>query len=309
MGSNSSIPLSVWIIFHVIIAGALLIDLVVLQRKPHGLSQREALGWTFIWMLVALITNGYVYRHLGSSKALDFFTAYFLELSLSLDNVFVFYLIFRSFRIIKMYHHKILFWGILGAFVMRGLMIFGGIKLLSTAHWTSYVLGLILLVSGLKIIKEKTAGEDGEEPLPIRVLKRWLPIRDHGEAGHFFVRDTYRWHMTPLFVALLSVEFADLVFAIDSVPAVLAITDDFFIVYTSNVLAILGLRSLYTILSHGADFLPYLHKGLAIVLMFVGAKFLFADFLPIPTLLSLVIIVSIIAVSVGISLMAKKPRA
>jgi tellurite resistance protein TerC len=306
MGSALSPPLSIWIIFHVFIAIALGVDLFWLHKKPHGSSHREAFAWAGFWLAVALLVNVYVYSQGGGGKALDFLTGYLLELTLSMDNVFVFYLIFRSFRIANIYQHKILFWGILGAFAMRGLMIFGGIKLLSNAQWTSYLLGAILVISGIKILKEHPSAEDGSEPLPIRLLKRLLPIKEHTSGSHFFVRDNFRWHITPLFVALLSVEFADLVFAIDSVPAVLAITDDFFIVYTSNILAILGLRSMYVILSHGADFLPYLHKGLALVLIFVGAKFVFSHVVVIPTLLSLGIILSIIGGSIVIS-MLKRP--
>jgi tellurite resistance protein TerC len=305
MSSSTSVPLSIWIIFHALIVFALVVDLFWLHKKPHGVSNKEAFAWAGFWLTVAAISNTYIYWQWGGSKALDFTTSYLLELTLSMDNVFVFYLIFRSFRIVKVYQHKILFWGIVGAFVMRGLMIFGGIKLLSAVHWTSYVLGAILVISGLKILKEKESDHD-EAPFAIKLLQRWLPIKDQTDGGHFFVRDEYRWHVTPLFVALLSVELADLVFAIDSVPAVLAITDDFFIVYTSNILAILGLRSMYVILSHGADFLPYLHKGLALVLIFVGAKFCLSNFVKIPTFLSLAIIISIIVSS--ISLLAKKKQ-
>ncbi len=300
---NISASVSIWVVFHLVVVLALGVDLLWLQRRPHGISSREAFGWTGFWTGVAALAAVYIYGKWGGGKAVDFAASYLLELSLSMDNVFVFYLIFRAFNINKLYHHKILFWGIIGAFVMRALMIFGGIKLLNTVHWTSYVLGGILIISGLKILQGKTKEGGLEVPAGIRLLKRLLPIKDQHEGGKFFVKEPGRsWQITPVFVALLSVEFADLVFAVDSVPAVLAITEDFFIVYTSNILAILGLRSLYVILSHGADFLPYLHQGLALVLVFVGAKFMLASVVTISTLLSLGVIVGIIAVSVGLSL-------
>jgi tellurite resistance protein TerC len=306
MTTSISAPLSVWVFFHLLVVGALAFDLIWLHKKPHSSSKNEALAWTGFWSLVALLGALYIYQQWGSAKALDFATGYLLELSLSMDNVFVFYLIFRSFRIAAAHQHRILFWGILGAFVMRAVMIVAGIELLHTVSWTSYVLGAILVVSGIKIMGERVGSESSADTFTIRLVKRLLPIKDHTHSGHFFVREGGRWHTTSLFLALIAVECADLVFAIDSVPAVLAITHDFFIVYTSNVLAILSLRSLYFLISRGADFLPYLHKGLALVLIFVGAKFVFSHHVEIPSLMSLAVIIALIGGSVVLSVLKNR---
>jgi len=297
-----------WIIFSIIIFTVLTIDLGILNRKAHKISLKEALAWSGVWISIALIFNIFVYFQFGKVKALEFLTGYVIEYSLSIDNIFVFILVFSYFSVKPQYQHKVLFWGILGALIMRAIFIFAGVALINRFHWIVIIFGGFLLISGIKMLlqKEDVAVEPEKNGL-VRLFKRFLPVSDtlHGDA--LFIRQDKKLYATPLFLVLLVIESTDLIFAVDSIPAVLAISKDTFIVFTSNIFAILGLRSLYFAVSGVMELFRYLKVGLAIVLSFVGLKMLASYFhFEIPILLSLAIILSILLVSIIASLIIKK---
>jgi len=297
-----------WIIFSIIIFTVLAIDLGILNRKAHKISLKEALAWSGVWISIALIFNIFVYFQFGKVKALEFLTGYVIEYSLSIDNIFVFILVFSYFSVKPQYQHKVLFWGILGALIMRAIFIFAGVALINRFHWIVIIFGGFLLISGIKMLlqKEDVAVEPEKNGL-VRLFKRFLPVSDtlHGDA--LFIRQDKKLYATPLFLVLLVIESTDLIFAVDSIPAVLAISKDTFIVFTSNIFAILGLRSLYFAVSGVMELFRYLKVGLAIVLSFVGLKMLASYFhFEIPILLSLAIILSILLVSIIASLIIKK---
>jgi len=297
-----------WIIFSIIIFTVLTIDLGILNRKAHKISLKEALAWSGVWISIALIFNIFVYFQFGKVKALEFLTGYVIEYSLSIDNIFVFILVFSYFSVKPQYQHKVLFWGILGALIMRAIFIFAGVALINRFHWIVIIFGGFLLISGIKMLmqKEDVAVEPEKNGL-VRLFRRFLPVSDtlHGDA--LFIRQDKKLYATPLFLVLLVIESTDLIFAVDSIPAVLAISKDTFIVFTSNIFAILGLRSLYFAVSGVMELFRYLKVGLAIVLSFVGLKMLASYFhFEIPILLSLAIILSILLVSIIASLIIKK---
>jgi tellurite resistance protein TerC len=297
-----------WIVFNVIIFTMLALDLGVFNKRAHKISVKEALIWSAVWITLGLIFNIFVYLEFGKTKALQFLTGYVIEYSLSVDNIFVFILIFTYFSVKAQYQHKILFWGILGALVMRGIFIFAGITLINKFHWIVIVFGGFLVFSGIKMLFQKE--EISVEPEKNRIVKlfrKFFPVTEtlHGES--LFIRQNKRLFATPLFLVLLVIESSDLIFAVDSIPAVLAISQDTFIVYTSNIFAILGLRSLYFAVSGIMGLFRFLKVGLAIVLAFVGFKML-ASYIhfEIPILVSLAIIVSILLVSIIASVIIKK---
>ena len=297
-----------WIVFGFIIITVLTIDLGVLNRRAHKIALKEALAWRGVWISIALAFNVFVYFQLGKVKALEFLTAYVIEYSLSVDNIFVFILIFSFFSVKPQYQHKILFWGILGALIMRALFIFAGVALINRFHWIVIIFGGFLLISGIKMLfqKEEVAVEPEKNGL-VRLFRRFLPVSDslHGDA--LFIRQDKKLFATPLFLVLLVIESTDLIFAVDSIPAVLAISKDTFIVFTSNIFAILGLRSLYFAVSGVMGLFRYLKVGLAIVLSFVGLKMLASFFhIEIPILFSLAIIISVLLVSIIASVIIKK---
>ena len=300
-------PLWVWIAFHVVVFAILAIDLGVVHREAHEVSVREAAGWVLTWVTLALFFNLGIAQALGSQAALEFLTGYLIEQALSVDNIFVFVLIFSYFSVPKRYQHRILFWGILGALILRGTMIAGGSYLIQRFEWILYLFGAFLVFTGIRMA---FAGEEGIEveanPL-IRLLRRVMPVTKRYHGQRFFVRapvgGTRRWIATPMLVVLIMVETTDLVFAVDSIPAIFAITTDPFLVYTSNVCAILGLRSLYFLLAGIVGQLRYLQLGLSMVLVFVGAKMLIADWYHVPIAGSLGTVAGVLALSVVASLL------
>lgn len=292
---------SFWIGFNVFVLLMLALDLGVFNRKAHAVSVKEALTWSAVWISLALIFNGLIYYWFGEAKAVEFLTGYLIEKSLSIDNIFVFVLVFGYFQIPAIYQHKILFWGILGALVMRVIFIFAGVALIEKFHWSVYIFGLFLIYTGYKMFTEKGAAIDPENNPVIKFFRRIMPVTHQLHGDKFFVNLDGKRYATPLFLVLVLIETTDLIFAVDSIPAILAITQDQFIVYTSNVFAILGLRSLYFALAHVVDRFVYLSYGLAIILVFVGIKMVMVDIYKIPTFISLLVIAVILIFSVVLS--------
>jgi len=295
-----------WILFNVFVLIMLALDLGVFNRKAHVVSMKEALGWSAVWVSLALIFNVLVYYWLGQQKALEFFTGYLVEKALSVDNIFVFIMIFTYFQIPAQYQHKVLFWGIIGALLMRVIFIFAGVALIEKFHFTIYIFGAILLYTGYKMFKHNNAKIEPEHNPLIRFTRKYIPVTTELHGEKFFTRLSGKWHATPLFLVLLLIETTDLIFAVDSIPAILAITQDQFIVYTSNVFAILGLRSLYFALAGIVHRFWLLSYGLAVVLIFVGIKMLLIDFYKIPVELSLLFIAFTITASIVLSLKIEK---
>jgi tellurite resistance protein TerC len=287
-----------WVAFNIFVIFLLMLDLGVFHRKDHAISVKESLVWSVIWIVVALIFNVGVYFWFGAGKAMEFLTCYIVERSLSVDNIFVFILIFSYFRVAAEYQYKILFWGILGALVMRATFIIAGVALIHQFHWLIYVFGALLVFIGAKLAFEKEKEIHPEQNPVLNLLKKFLPITHEHENGKFILKKEAKYFATPLLLVLVVIETTDIVFAVDSIPAALAISLDSFIVYSSNVFAILGLRALYFALAGCMQMFKYLNYGLAIVLSFVGAKMLLTDFFPIPITVSLLIIAGILTVAV-----------
>jgi tellurite resistance protein TerC len=296
-----------WIGFNVFVLAMLALDLGVFHRKAHVVSFKESITWTVVWVGLALLFNGGIWHFQGSQKALEFFTGYLIEKSLSVDNVFVFALLFSYFAVPATYQHKVLFWGILGALVMRAFMIGAGAALIAKFTWIIYVFGAFLVLTGIKMILKREEEIHPERNPVVRWFKKLMPVTADYREDRFFVKDAGLRRATPLFVVLLLVEFSDLIFAVDSIPAIFAVTTDPFIVYTSNVFAILGLRSLYFALAGVMNKFHYLKIGLGVVLAFVGVKMLLAHTAwKIHTLLSLGVVVLILALSVIVSLLSPR---
>lgn len=296
-----------WIGFNAFVLFMLALDLGVFHRKAHIVSLKESLTWTAVWVVMAMIFNFGIWHYMGGDKALEFFTGYVIEKSLSVDNVFVFALLFSYFAVPQLYQHKVLFWGILGALVMRAAMIALGAKLISEFSWVIYIFGAFLILTGIKMIVKREEEIHPEKNPVVRLFKRFMPVTSSFRGDKFFVRENGVRMATPLFVVLLLVEFTDLIFAVDSIPAIFAVTKDPFIVYTSNVFAILGLRSLYFALAGVMDKFHYLKIGLGVVLSFVGVKMLLGHTpWKIDTLVSLGVIIGILGISVIASLMRPK---
>jgi tellurite resistance protein TerC len=289
-----------WIIFSSVAAGMMAVDLGLFQRKGHAVRPREAAIWSGVWVGVALIVGLAVLFMEGRQKGLEFLTGYLIELSLSVDNIFVFVLIFAYFAVPPAYQHRVLFWGIVGAVILRGAFIFGGIVLLSVFHWLIYLLGALLIWGGIQLIRQDKVGVHPERNRLLRLFQRVVPMVHDYDGQRFFTRREGRLLATPLMAVLLVIETTDLVFALDSIPAILAITRDPFIVFASNICAILGLRSLYFLFAALVDRLRYLHYGLAVVLCFVGLKMIFEKYVEVPIWLSLLFV----AVALGISVIA-----
>ncbi|MFB3923136.1 MAG: TerC family protein [Terriglobia bacterium] len=291
-----------WAIFVLLVLGMLALDLGVLQRRVHVLSFREALGWYAFWVALSIAFNIGLYFWRGSQPALEFLTGYILEVSLSMDNVFVFAVIFGYMAVKAEFQHRVLFWGIVGALVMRGAFILVGVTLVGRFHWILYVFGAFLVITGGKLMREKRGEFHPERSPVLRLARRFLPITETYQGSAFFVRRNGRRFATPLLLVLLLVETTDVIFAVDSIPAIFAVTLDPFIVFTSNVFAILGLRALYFVLSGAIRKFRYLQTGLALVLMFVGTKMLVAGVYKLPTLVSLGVICGILGVAIAASL-------
>ncbi len=295
-----------WLIFGAVVFTALFLDLSVFHRNPHKISLKEALLLSAFWIALGLAFGVFVYFDRGYDRAVEYFTGYLLEKALSLDNIFVFILIFSYFKVPEEYRHKVLFWGVLGAIVFRAIFIFAGLELIKHFHWVVYIFGVILIVSAIKLLTTEEKEFHPEQTLVYRIAKRLIPLRPHNGDGRFFIKEGGRLYATPMFLTLLFVESSDIMFAIDSVPAILAISKDPFVVYTSNIFAILGLRSLYFAAAGVLPLFHYLHYGLSFILGFIGVKMLISEFYKIPVEVSLLLIGSAIFLSVVASLVVKK---
>ncbi|QXE89048.1 TerC family protein [Geomonas subterranea] len=287
-----------WIAFAGIIAVMFILDLFVFNRKSHEIRFREALAWTLVWVGLAMAFNVGVWYFLGSAKALEFFTGYIIEESLSVDNLFVFIMIFSYFKVARAHQPKILKWGIIGALVLRGIFIVVGIELIERFHWMVYVFGAVLIYTGYKMAFGGDEEIQPEHNPLVRLARRFIPITKRARGDHFFIKRRGIWAATPLFLTLIVVESSDLIFAVDSIPAVLAVTHDPFIVYSSNVFAIMGLRSLYYLLAHVMEMFVHLKLGVSVILVFVGGKMLLSNLVEIPLQLSLGVILGALTISI-----------
>ena len=309
----STLPWWAWAGFLVFVATMLALDLGVFNRKAHVVSLREALAWCAVWFGLAMAFNLLIALKMPdtatSRPALEFFTGYIVELCLSVDNVFVFIVIFQYFRVEPKHQHRVLFWGIIGAVVMRAIFIFAGITLINAFHWIIYVFGAFLVYTGLKLAQPKKDDGFAPEKNPaVKLARKFLPVTNHFEGGKFFTRIDGRLHATPMFLVLLIVETTDVMFALDSIPAVIAITRNEFIVFTSNIFAILGLRSLYFAVSGVMQLFRYLNYGLALILVFVGFKMLASHYISVPIHISLGIIGTVLAASIVASVLIPAAR-
>ena len=296
-----------YVFFTAAIIALLLVDLGLFQRKERDIKIKEALGWSAVWITLALLFNVGLFFWHGKEASLQFLTGYLIELTLSVDNLFVFVLIFMYFKVPTQYQHKVLFWGIIGAQVMRGLLIGLGVALIWKFHWILYLFGIFLVFTGVKMGFQNEAAEiSPERNILVRIFRKFMPITAGYHGSRFFVKLDGRRYATLLFVVVLVVETTDLLFALDSIPAIFAITTDPFIVYTSNIFAILGLRSLYFALAGLMNLFHYLKIGLAVVLTFVGTKMLLAEVFPIPILLTLLVVGGVILLSILASLIWPK---
>ena len=306
MPLGSASPL-LWGVFLVVVVILLALDLGVFHRKAHAVSSREAAIWTVVWISVAMLFNAWIWWEMGSQKGLEFLTGYVIEKSLSVDNLFVMVLVFTSFGVPKIYQHRVLFWGIFGALVMRGVLILVGAQLITRFHFIIYIFGAFLIYTGLHML---FAGEQDPDPQKNRVLRlfrRFVPTTDRYDGQHFFTIENGRRVATPLLAALVVIEAMDLVFAVDSIPAIFAVTLDPFIVFTSNIFAILGLRALYFLLANVVEKFVHLKIGLAVILAYVGVKMLVTFFdLHIPVLVSLGIILGVLLTSILTSILANR---
>ncbi len=299
--------LTFWILFNLFIAVMLALDLGLANRRPHAIKFREAIIWSAVWVALAAVFAVFVLYWKGHARALEFATGYLIEESLSVDNLFVFLLIFRYFRVPAHYQHKVLFWGIVGAMVMRLIFILAGVSLITRFHWIIYIFGAFLVYTGIKLFSEEEKEIHPEKNPILRVFRRWMPVTNDYVGGKFFVRRP-GLYATPLFVVLLVVETTDVLFATDSVPAILAVTRDAFIVYTSNVFAILGLRSIYFALSGMMELFSYLHYGLSAILIFIGVKMLISEYVHLPIGVALGVVAGVLILSVVASLLFPKNK-
>jgi tellurite resistance protein TerC len=297
-----------WVSFNVFVLILLALDLGVFHRGARTIKIKEALWWSVVWIVVALLFNVVVYFWRGADIALQFLTGYLIERSLSVDNLFVFLLIFNYFRVPSHYQYKVLFWGILGALVMRAFFIATGIALIHMFHWVIYVFGAFLIIIAVKMAFEKEKEIHPEKNPVLRLFRRFMPVTEDYVAGKFFIIKNKKSFATPLFVVLLVIETTDVIFAVDSIPAILAITTDPFIVYTSNVFAILGLRALYFALAGAMELFHFLNMGLALILAFVGVKMLLGKFYEIPVGVALGVVILTLVITIVASIMFPKSR-
>jgi len=305
-----------WIGFNLFVLAMLALDLGVFHRKSHAISTKEAITWSVVWISLSLVFNAIIYfswdrmmpgsSYTNSEAALAFFTGYLIEKSLSVDNIFVFILIFSFFAVPAAYQHRVLFWGILGALIMRGTLIAVGAVLLEKFHWIIYIFGAFLIYTGIRMARHQDEEVQPDKNPVVKFFRRFMPITENFEADKFFIRRAGTLMATPLFLILLIVESTDLVFAVDSIPAIFAVTREPFIVYTSNVFAILGLRALYFLLANVMDKFQYLKLGLSAVLTFIGVKMVIVDLYHIPVGISLIVVASILTISIVASLWKAK---
>ena len=298
-----------WIIFIVFVLALLALDLGVFNRRPHAIKFREAAAWSFFWVALSLVFNLGVYWRHGAEPALQFLTSYLLEKSLSVDNIFLFALIFASMGVDARHQHRVLFWGVVGALVMRGVFIVAGVQLVRHFHWILYVFGVFLLIMGLRLLAPQKKQFDPKNSSLLRLVRKLFPVSEGYEGGQFFTRCSGRLCATPLFLVLIMIEVADLTFAMDSIPAVFAVTQDPFIIFTSNVLAIMGLRALYFLLAHAMTRFHYLHPALAVILILVGGRMLSAHWVQIPTVFALLAIVLVLGTAIVASLLTRRRAA
>lgn len=311
---TESIPLWAWVVFNLFVLAMLALDLGVFHRQAHEVKMKEALGWSAVWITMAMLFNVLIYfqwenlvpnsTYSNTEASLAFLTGYLIEKALSVDNVFVFLMIFAYFKVPAMYQHKVLFWGIIGALIMRAICIAAGVTLLKQFHWLIYVFGAFLIITGIKMAITKDKKIDPEKNPVLKAFRRMMPVTPNFVGDKFFTKiDGRRW-ATPLFIVLLFIEMTDLIFAVDSIPAILAITRDPFIVYTSNVFAILGLRALYFALAGIMQLFHYLHYGLSLILVFVGGKMVLTDVVgKVPVGISLGFVAGVLILSVVLSLL------
>ncbi len=295
-----------WIAFTAFVLAMLALDLGVFHREAHEVGFREALAWSVVWIALSLAFNAWIFLQFGRTKGLEFLTGYLIEKSLSVDNVFVFILLFASFAVPKAYEHRVLFWGILGALVMRAAFIAAGAIILQRFHWVVYVFGAFLVLTGFRILFRGDAEVHPERNPVLRLFRRFVPVVAEYHGPRFTLLRDGRRHATPLLLVLVAIEATDLVFAVDSIPAIFAVTNDPFIVYTSNIFAILGLRALYFLLAGAVGKFRYLKVGLGLILVFVGAKMLLLGVYKIPTVLSLLAVAGILAGSIVASLIRRR---
>jgi tellurite resistance protein TerC len=295
-----------WVGFNVFVLLLLAVDLGVFHRQAHAVSIKEAAAWSAVWVALSLAFNAGIYHFMGREAGLEFLAGYLIEKALSVDNIFVFVLVFSYFRVPARYQHRVLFWGILGALLMRGAMIGAGAALIERFHWILYLFGAFLVFTGIRMAFQEEHDIEPESNPVVRLVRRFFPVTAVYHGQKFFVREpsggAARRVATPLFVVLVFVETTDLVFAVDSIPAVFAVTQNAFLVYTSNVFAILGLRALYFLLAGVIHKFHYLKLGLSVVLVFVGAKMLLEDLFPVPIGISLGVIAAVLTLSVVASL-------
>lgn len=295
---TTGVSIAMWIAFWVIVLAALFIDLAVMNKHKGHVSIKEAAVMVSAWISLALLFGAAIWLFEGPRHALEFYTGYVLEYSLSIDNMFVFIMIFGYFAVPNELQPKVLLWGILGAVAMRFLFIFVGVQLISAFAWMIYVFGALLIITAIKMLMQKEDDKfDPSQSFILKVFKKIMPIKTDYHGENFFIKDNAKWFATPLFAALLVIEMSDVIFAIDSIPAILGITQDTFLVYSSNIFAIIGLRSLYFLLSGMAGKFPYLKYGISVILFFVGIKMIVSHFVKIPVPASLGIIIFILAVS------------
>jgi tellurite resistance protein TerC len=297
-----------WIAFHVGVFIAIAVDLASFKRRHRALSMRAAALRSLLWVLLSCGFSLIVSKMLGPDRALDFLTGYLIEYSLSVDNIFVFVLIFAYFKVPPISQHRVLVWGILGALIMRGVMIWLGVSLVSAFHWVLYIFGAFLIITGIRMGFSKQQTDFGDSWF-LRICRKVVPVTRDFRGSHFTARIDGRLTLTPLALVLLVIDVMDLVFAVDSIPAVFAITQDTFIVYTSNICAILGLRSLYFLLANLIDRFVYLRLGLSIILIFVGAKMTLSKTFPIPNYISLVVIIAVLSIAICVSIFMTRNQA
>lgn len=300
--------LLLWILFNIFILLMLALDLGVFQRKTHIISVKEALIWSAVWIILSLLFNMFIYFDMGEQKAIEYFTGYLIERSLSIDNIFVFVLLFSYFKVPPEYQHKVLFWGVIGALILRASLIGVGVVLIHQFSWIIYIFGGFLVFTGFRMAMQDDGHIDPEKNIVIRLYKKFFPVTTEYDNGNFFVTKKNKKYATPLFVVLIATEFTDLVFAFDSIPAIFAITSDPFIIYTSNIFAILGLRAMYFALAGIMDKFHYLKVGLSMILIFIGFKMLIVDIYKIPIGYSLGVIAIILTASVVLSLAKPKKK-
>lgn len=297
-----------WVAFGTIIAIMLIVDLGIFHKKSHTVSIKESLVWTGIWIALSLVFNAWVYFSMGQQKGLEFLTGYIIEKSLSIDNIFVISLIFSYFKVPSQYQHRVLFWGVLGALLFRIIFVFAGVALIQKFHWMIYLFGGFLVFTGLKMLKESDKKIDIEHNPMITFVRRFFKITPQFEGQKFYVMKDGVRHFTPLFLVLVMIESTDIVFAVDSIPAILAITPDPFIVFTSNVFAILGLRSLYFAVNGIMEMFEYINYALSGILVFVGFKMLASSYIKVPTALSVGVIFTLIIASIVASIYFPKKK-